>query len=314
LSEWPSKLHEYFVAQQPFVVATVVSFAGSSPESVGGCIFYSEHRTDRFVNSDSRFSQLLQSAKEILHQPLCYHIKQLPLNKIAGVENGHCEVFFEYFDAREYPSWMTQLRGNQQQGISCVLLREFDQTDNTAEIRTDVIKNSAAERNKKVTEFMQQENAVDCITDKRESSVLLLRALRNQELSLTIIGDHPVVDEITKQVTPLPVRLSTINQTLSATQIEQITENSFVVILTRDHELDYQYCETILKNSRAGFIGCIGSEMKAELFRTRLRQDKLTEEQLARFHMPIGLAQISGKQSAVVAASIVAQIMSLHHW
>ena len=83
--------------------------------------------------------------------------------------------------------------------------------------------------------------------------------------------------------------------------------------MTTDHESDYQLCEFAL-TANAGFVGCIGSEKKAALFKQRLQQSGVTQVQLQRFHMPVGMLQISGKQRSVVAASIVAQILAQHRW
>ena len=138
----------------------------------------------------------------------------------------------------------------------------------------------------------------------------MLRPKRS--LQATVIGNHPVADEIHKQCIYLPiepVRLKSV--------ADHSHEQNIVIIMTADHELDYQYCETLLKEYGSDynfFVGCIGSRKKAHVFTDRLLQNGINESELNQLYMPVGLTEISGKQNAVIAASIVAQIMARHNW
>jgi xanthine dehydrogenase accessory factor len=58
-----------------------------------------------------------------------------------------------------------------------------------------------------------------------------------------------------------------------------------------------------------GFTGLIGSATKWATFRSRLRQRGFSDAELARITCPIGLPGITGKQPAVIAASVVAQLL-----
>ena len=58
-----------------------------------------------------------------------------------------------------------------------------------------------------------------------------------------------------------------------------------------------------------GFIGLIGSRTKWATFRRRLVERGFDEAMLARITCPIGLAGISGKEPAVIAASVAAQLL-----
>jgi xanthine dehydrogenase accessory factor len=80
-----------------------------------------------------------------------------------------------------------------------------------------------------------------------------------------------------------------------------------VVILTHDHALDYRLTAAAL-NSRARFVGLIGSRTKRARFLSRLTTDGVDA---ARLTCPIGLPGVIGKEPAVIAIAILAQLLAL---
>ncbi len=323
LSDWLSKLHEYFVEQKPFVVATITAYSGSSPDAPGAGLFYSAVNSHRFINSDMRYLELLKTAKELLTQSVNYHTEKLPLGDIAGNSNGYCDVIYEVFEAQLYPDWLIKLRQNQSNGTSCTLLREFNQTNNHAPVTTKVIDTEHAQFTYSDADFNHHRLNDACQTDfqaqdqtyiqtyRDGNSLFLQRAVHNRNILLTVIGNHPVAKEISKQVDTLPITLHWITDVQNANDI--ISSANVVVVMTSDHEIDYQFCQFAL-NTTAKFVGCIGSERKAELFKKRLAETGMTDQQLQRLHMPVGMLQIRGKQKSVVAASVIAQILAQHRW
>ena len=291
-------------------MATVTAYSGSSPDSPGAGLFYSAGNTHRFINSDLRYLEMLNASKELLTQSVHYRTAKLPLGEIAGTDNGYCDVIYERFDAQTYPAWITQLRQHQSNGSSCTLLREFDLTNINGLVSTKVQANNTSS-NQRVAESATGRQNIACSTYSLGNSLFLQRTVHNRTIALTVMGNHPVAKEISRQVQTLPV---TLNWTTDIQQaFDTVLSGNVVVVMTTDHESDYQLCEFAL-TANAGFVGCIGSEKKAALFKQRLQQSGVTQVQLQRFHMPVGMLQISGKQRSVVAASIVAQILAQHRW
>ena len=79
-----------------------------------------------------------------------------------------------------------------------------------------------------------------------------------------------------------------------------------VLILTHDHALDYRLTASALASS-AGFVGLIGSRTKRARFLSRLTADGIDAHRLT---CPIGLPGIPGKEPAVIAVAIVAQLLA----
>jgi xanthine dehydrogenase accessory factor len=88
-----------------------------------------------------------------------------------------------------------------------------------------------------------------------------------------------------------------------------IDAGTCVVILTHDPKLDDPAIKVALQHAPA-YIGVLGSKKTHEKRLKRLREEGLTEEQLARLHAPIGL-EIGGRTPAEIALSIVGEIVAV---
>lgn len=81
------------------------------------------------------------------------------------------------------------------------------------------------------------------------------------------------------------------------------------LVLTHRHDLDLRIVEAILRRGDFGFCGLIGSATKRARFEHRLRERGIPAATLARLTSPIGLPGLSGKEPAVIAVSVVAQLL-----
>lgn len=85
--------------------------------------------------------------------------------------------------------------------------------------------------------------------------------------------------------------------------------NSWVVIMTHNHQLDYELVEAALKRPDLPYIGMIGSDTKAKRFKTRIAARLTNIKAPERLVSPIGLLDIPGKRPIEVAVSIAAQLI-----
>lgn len=92
--------------------------------------------------------------------------------------------------------------------------------------------------------------------------------------------------------------------------VAQAPQEAIVLILTHDHGLDYRLARAALSRCLA-FTGLIGSASKRARFLGQLRRDGLSETALAGLTCPIGAPGISGKEPAVIAIAVAAQLLAL---
>lgn len=87
------------------------------------------------------------------------------------------------------------------------------------------------------------------------------------------------------------------------------------LVMTHSHALDLQLCEAILGRAQSqrnpGWFGLIGSNTKRSQFERRLRARGLDDARIAAMVCPIGVPGISGKQPAVIAVAVVAQLLAV---
>lgn len=88
-----------------------------------------------------------------------------------------------------------------------------------------------------------------------------------------------------------------------------VYERDYILIMTRGHIFDKD-CERFALNTKAHYIGVIGSRTKARLVRESLKSEGFSDESLDRIITPVGL-DISSETPAEIAVSIAAQLIKV---
>ena len=105
--------------------------------------------------------------------------------------------------------------------------------------------------------------------------------------------------------------VKSVNNDAPVDEIAALPTDCWIVILTHNHQLDYELVEASLKRTHSNYIGMIGSKTKAKRFRHKLAHRGFDQQQIDRLISPIGDLNITGKRPIEVAVSISSQIMSL---
>jgi xanthine dehydrogenase accessory factor len=87
--------------------------------------------------------------------------------------------------------------------------------------------------------------------------------------------------------------------------------DALFLVMTHSHALDQQLADAILRRKELAWFGLIGSKTKRMLFEHRLAARGIDTARLARMTCPIGLPGIGGKEPAVIAASVCAQLLQV---
>ena len=146
---------------------------------------------------------------------------------------------------------------------------------------------------------------------------------------LVIFGAGHVGQAVARAFAPLPFHLDwlasredlrpeaggTRATILSEDELEEAVEaapaGTLVAIFTHSHDLDYRLTRAALARPDLAYIGLIGSRTKRTRFEHRLRDEGLGDADLARLTCPIGLAELKGKEPAVIAVALAAQLLQL---
>lgn len=161
---------------------------------------------------------------------------------------------------------------------------------------------------------------------QRDRDTVLLERLDRQHTPLWLFGAGHVGQALVGLLRELPFAITwvdsraelfpaalpaNVTRLLSATPAAEIClapADTWFLVLTHDHQLDYDICAAILARDSTGFIGLIGSRTKAARFSHRLAHQGYRPERIT---CPIGIAGITGKEPGTIAVSVAAQLLQL---
>lgn len=153
---------------------------------------------------------------------------------------------------------------------------------------------------------------------------VLFEVLRPPLLHVGLFGAGHVGTALVKLLADLPCRVSWIDSRPEALParvpanvvpvrvgepaqaVGALPPGSFVLVMTHDHGLDFEIVAAALQRRDLAAVGLIGSETKRARFAGRLARLGIAADRLI---CPIGLPGIAGKEPAVVAVSVAAQIL-----
>jgi xanthine dehydrogenase accessory factor len=141
----------------------------------------------------------------------------------------------------------------------------------------------------------------------------LARILARHDLDLHLIDSRPeqLSDERLNVLADAVARIR-VHQVpvLPEIVLGDLPPGTHVLIMTHDHAEDAALCDAVLREGDFGSIGLIGSPAKWARFRHRLAteggHDTAT---IARIKTPIGLPDLDGKEPAVIAVSVAADLL-----
>ncbi len=105
-----------------------------------------------------------------------------------------------------------------------------------------------------------------------------------------------------------PARVERIATDDAVAEVAAMARGAHVVVATHRHDLDFAIVHAVLARGDAAFCGLVGSATKRARFVSRLADRGVDAGD--RLVCPVGLPGIVGKEPAVVAVAVVAQLLS----
>lgn len=91
----------------------------------------------------------------------------------------------------------------------------------------------------------------------------------------------------------------------------QFPENSFFIVATHSHELDFEVLKALYDaDVNPQYIGAVASSKKAAVIKERLIQKCKTESDFSFLYMPVGI-KIGGNTPEFIAVSIISELISV---
>ena len=119
------------------------------------------------------------------------------------------------------------------------------------------------------------------------------------------------IDSRAKMFRLVPANVRAIDAPDPALEVAAMPANSFYLVMTHSHALDFDICDRILRRRDARYCGLIGSLSKRRRFEKRYRQQGMSQALIGQLVCPIGVDGISGKKPAEIAVAVAAEILKI---
>ncbi|MFF5703606.1 xanthine dehydrogenase accessory protein XdhC [Streptomyces sp. NPDC012794] len=141
----------------------------------------------------------------------------------------------------------------------------------------------------------------------------LARILARHDLDLHLIDSRPgqLSDDRLAVLADAVARIHVHHTPLLPEEVlAELAPGTHVLIMTHDHAEDAALCDAALRTAGLGSIGLIGSAAKWARFRQRLATEGGHDEAtIDRIRTPIGMPCITGKEPAVIAVGVAADLL-----
>ncbi len=329
-----------FELGEPFVLATVLSHRGSVPRRAGArMIIQKSGKTFGTVGGGSLEAEVVQYAETAVASKNS-GVKQFDLGGNMGegamLCGGQIEVLIDYMNPSRHElirAWHTALQVIQKKEKGWLITSVPDDVNTeSGEICCITVSGDAVgtfipspafletlyEKSSVCRPGIRQENKkrffIEPLTGLSGVFIFGSGHVAQQLAMLTVVSGFKTIiiddrrDYLVRRYFPVAEELVLLKSYDDPFSEVSIDRDSYVIILTRDPDLDRKILKTSLATD-AAYIGMIGSGQKCRTIREALEQEGADPEAFSRLHAPIGIS-IGAETPEEVAISIVAEMIN----
>jgi xanthine dehydrogenase accessory factor len=291
------------LARGPAAVVTILGVEGSSPREVGARMVVTAGGQSGSIGGGALEQVATGQARAILgHPPGAWRVQDYPLGPLLGqCCGGRVRLLVERLDPAD-AGWLEQVRPGS------LLVTRF-----------------AAERLERKVAKAGEPSAPSARGPPPQPGDAIVERLAEPPRPVLMFGAGHVGRAIARAMEDLPFALTWYDVRSEAAEAPGVVvagepellaaaldagPDDVVLILTHDHALDFRLAVAALRGG-SRFVGLIGSATKRARFLSRLEKEGLGDEARERLVCPIGLPGIVGKEPAVIAVAVMAQLLAL---
>ena len=138
----------------------------------------------------------------------------------------------------------------------------------------------------------------------------IVRLLADVDCTVRWIDERSDSPELSLPATDgLPAHIQHLPTDHAVAEVAGAPPGACHLVLTHRHDLDLRIIDAVLRRGDFSFAGLIGSQTKRAKFLRRLTEQGIKPEALDRLTCPIGLSGVSGKEPAIIAIAVLAQLL-----
>jgi len=292
----------------------------------------------------------LMNAKKMLNLASNHiEIVRYPLGASLGqCCGGYVKVMFESFLCRgksnEEESWINYVNEMAEKSADFVVVTVIDkslarkinsskfvyvQSDKDGINLKGINKVDAKELSMKLNLTEINDNLTEPVQLKEKDSVCYESFAYSQQQAVAVFGAGHVSRALMPILTQLPITIHWIDDRKSQFELydgdkskinivcEEMSEsvldlpkNIYCMIITYSHQLDFEICEQIMSRDSFCYLGVIGSKIKGDKFRERLKNKGISDKLVEKLMCPMGVKHKVIKSPVSIAISIATDLIN----
>ena len=328
MNEWIQELSDLAAAGDAAVLVTVAGVRGSAPREIGAKMIVTATETIGTIGGGQLEYQSTRVAAGLL-QDAVSTLRSFPLGSSMGqCCGGVVEVLFEPV-TDGIPAWLRDLHGLHGQREPAIIVTHISQSAPSKIVVTggEIFGISSDVDDPKIVETARM--LLETASVATRQTQYFYEPVTAPDLNIAVFGAGHVgravvgalsgldsnirwVDSRRKVFRQVPNNVRTIETSDPALEVAAMPIQSFYLVMTHSHALDFDICDRILRRDDARYCGLIGSTSKRRRFEKRFRQQGMPQALLDALTCPIGVDGISGKKPAEIAVSAAAEILKVY--
>jgi len=327
MNEWIDELRDLAAAGERAVLVTVAGIRGSAPREIGAKMIVTASETIGTIGGGQLEYQSTRAAVEMLDDQQTT-LRSFPL----GASMGQCcggvvEILFEPV-VEGLPGWLRDLAALHGQHEPAIIATRISRSNPAKLIvtATEIFGVDREQADSSLVSKARQLLADNPVTTRDVQE--FYDPIVVSDLNIAVFGAGHVgsavvnalseldcnirwVDSRRKMFRKVPANVSAIVASDPALEVAAMPVDSFYLVMTHSHAVDFDICDRILQRRDARYCGLIGSLSKRRRFEKRYRQQGMTQSVIDQLICPIGVDGISGKKPAEIAVAAAAEILKV---
>lgn len=312
-ADWIAPLLDCLQAGRDCVLVSVAKTVGSTPREAGASMLVDLSDSVATIGGGHlEWEAIAHARRRLSGEPAAPELKRYSLSASLGqCCGGVVWLLYETIAASELSLWQARAEHLAQGGQ---LWRELT-ADGTASIWRQAAQPGSPARLSGGAEDWR-----------------FAQSLGNDAFPVYLFGAGHVAQALVRQLQPLGARIVWIDSRDEAfaslpgiaedkleirltdspeAEVASAPAGSYFLLMTHSHTLDFSLCEAIFARRDFAYFGMIGSPTKRASFARRLLDRGLPQQRLDELTCPIGIPGLIGKEPAIIALAVAAELMQV---
>jgi xanthine dehydrogenase accessory factor len=327
MNEWIDELTDLAAAGERAVLVTVAGIRGSAPREIGAKMIVTASETIGTIGGGQLEFQSTRAAVEMLDDQQTT-LRSFPLGPSMGqCCGGVVEILFEPV-VEGMPGWLRDLAALYGQHEPAIIATRISRSNPAKLIvtATEIFGVDAEQADSALVGKARQLLADNPVTTRDVQE--LYDPIVVSDFNIAVFGAGHVgsavvnalseldcnirwIDSRRKMFRKVPANVRAIVASDPALEVAAMPADSFFLVMTHSHAVDFDICDRMLQRCDARYCGLIGSLSKRRRFEKRYRQQGMPQSVIDQMICPIGVDGISGKKPAEIAVAAAAEILKV---